>query len=80
MPDDPRARTEFRVLTRRRDAYDGAEMTDVQLQVAATGALVWSQSFSDAAQADEFQQQVEDDLASLDADEFRRKYGVPAST
>jgi len=55
-------------------------MFDVQLQVAATGALVWAQSFSDQAQADAFQQQLEDDLQTMEDEPFRRKYGVPAST
>jgi len=48
--------------------------------VAATGALVWAQTFSDGAQADAFQQQLEEDLTSMDAASFRRKYGVPPST
>jgi len=73
-------RHDFRVLTRRRGGYDGAAMVDVQLQVAATGALVWAQTFSDGSQADAFQRELEDDLASMDAASFRRKYGVPAST
>jgi len=73
-------RRDFRVLTRRRGGYDGASMVDVQLQVAATGALVWAQTFSDGAQADAFQQQLEEDLTSMDAASFRRKYGVPPST
>jgi hypothetical protein len=71
---------DFRVLTRRRGGYDGAWMVDVQLQVAATGNLVWAQTFSDEAQAASFQQELEDDLTSLDGVGFRRKYGVPAST
>lgn len=73
-------RRDFRTLTQRRGAYDGAMMFDVQLQVAATGALVWAQSFSDQAQADAFQQQLEDDLQTMEDEPFRRKYGVPAST
>lgn len=72
-------RQDFRVLTRRRRGYDGAVMVDIQLQVAATGALVWAQSFSDEAQAGEFEQQVESDLDALGNDEFRRKYSVPSS-
>lgn len=74
------ASRDFRVLTRRRGGYDGAEMVDVQLQIAATGALVWSQTFSDDDQAAGFQSQLEDDLSSLPGDAFRRRYGVPAST
>jgi hypothetical protein len=70
----------FRVLTRVRSGYDGATMHDVQLQVAATGALVWAQTFSDQQQADEFERQVEDDLDGLDPDGFRSKYGVPSTT
>jgi hypothetical protein len=54
-------------------------MCDVQLQVAATGALVWSQTFSDAEQADAFEAQLHTDLDELDDAAFRRKYGVPAS-
>lgn len=73
-------RRDFRVLTRRRGGYDGAEMYDVQLQVAGTGALVWAQTFSDQQQADAFQQQLEDDMESLDDATFRRKYGVPSTT
>lgn len=71
-------RQDFRVLTRRREGYDGV-MVDVQLQVAATGALVWSQTFSDDAQADEFLRRVEADLDRLDVDEFRRRYSVPST-
>ena len=79
MPTPRSPRRDFRVLTRRRGGYDGAEMVDVQLQLAATGALVWAQTFSDAEQADAFQNQLEDDMDALEDTEFRRKYGVPAS-
>ena len=80
MPSPAAPRREFRVLTRTRGGYDGAAMYDVQLQLAATGALVWAQSFSDQEQADEFQRQVEEDPDRLDADGFRAKYGVPSTT
>jgi hypothetical protein len=76
---DRHPRKDFRVLTRRRGGYDGAVMFDVQLQVAATGALVWAQTFSDEAQADAFEAQLDGDLDELDDAAFRRKYGVPAS-
>jgi hypothetical protein len=72
-------RKDFRVLTRRRGGYDGGVMFDVQLQVAATGALVWSQTFSDEDQATTFESQLDTDLDELDDVAFRRKYGVPAS-
>lgn len=72
-------RSDFRVLTRTRGGYDGAVMYDIQLQIAATGALVWAQTFSDQTQADEFQAQVAQDMDDLDIDGFRRKYSVPAS-
>ena len=72
-------RREFRVLTRMRGGYNGATMYDVQLQLTATGSLVWAQSFSDQEQADRFQEQVEEDLDDLDPDGFRAKYGVPSS-
>ena len=79
MADDPSPRRDFRVLTRRRSGYEGALIVDVQLQVAATGALVWARSFSDVEQADELQTELEHDLDALDAAGFRRKYGVPSS-
>lgn len=74
-----RPRQDFRVLTRRRGGYDGGVMYDVQLQVAATGALVWAQTFSDEDQAEAFEAQLDNDLDELDDAAFRRKYGVPAS-
>jgi hypothetical protein len=80
VPSDSPPRRDFRVLTRSRGGYDGAMMYDVQLQVAATGALLWAQTFSDQEQADEFQHQVEADLDELDMDRFRSKYGVPSTT
>lgn len=73
-------RRDFRALTQRRGAYDSAMMFDVQLQVAATGALVWAQSFSDEQQAEAFQRQLDEDLQTMEDEPFRRKYGVPAST
>lgn len=81
MPTDPdrSPRQDFRVLTRRRGGYEGT-MVDIQLQVAATGALVWAQTFSDEAQAQQFADGVETDLDTLDNDEFRRKYSVPSGT
>lgn len=81
MPADPdrRPRQDFRVLTRRRGGYDGT-MIDIQLQVAATGALVWAQTFSDEQQADAFAAQLESDLDALDNDAFRRKYSVPSTS
>ena len=72
------ARTDFRVLTRTRGGYSDGVMYDVQLQVAATGNLVWAQTFTDQAQADEFQAEVEADL-ELEVDEFRKKYSVPST-
>lgn len=79
--DQPRTpRQDFRVLTRTRGGYDGAVMYDVQLQVAATGALVWAQTFSDQSQADEFRERLDDDMEVLPMDEFRRKYSVPSTT
>lgn len=72
-------RRDFRVLIRRRTGYDSALIVDVQLQVAATGALVWARSFSDEQHADELQNELEHDLDELDGPEFRRKYGVPSN-
>lgn len=80
MEPERNPRRDFRVLTRRRGGYDGAWMVDVQLQVAETGALVWAQTFSDTDQAETFQTELEEDLATLDDASFRRKYGVPSST
>lgn len=81
MPADPDRppRQDFRVLTRRRGGYQGT-MVDIQLQVAATGALVWAQTFSDEEQAEAFAAELESDLDALDNDAFRRKYSVPSTT
>lgn len=80
MTTDRSPRRDFRVLVRRRGAYDGAVMVDIQLQIAETGALVWAQSFSDEAQADAFQAELEADLEELDDATFRRKYSVPSGS
>lgn len=79
MAEDGSPRRDFRVLTRRRSGYEGALIVDVQLQVAATGALVWARSFSDEELAEELQTELEHDLDALDSSAFRRKYGVPSS-
>ncbi len=80
MNDAPRSpRQDFRVLTRTRGGYNDGVMHDVQLQIASTGALVWAQTFSDEAQAEDFLSQVESDLDDLDGDAFRRKYSVPST-
>ncbi len=73
------ARQDFRILTRIRGGYDGGVMYDIQLQVAASGSLVWAQTFSDQTQANEFQAQVEGDMDDLENVDFRRKYSVPSS-
>jgi hypothetical protein len=67
------------VLTRTRGGYDDATMYDVQLQAVATGHLLWAQTFTDEAQARDFEAELGRDLDDLDDDEFRRKYGVPSS-
>jgi len=73
------ARQDFRVLARHRAGAGGVDVIDVQLQWAATRELVWSQTFSAADQAEQFQSEVEQDLTALDGPTFRRKYGVPAT-
>lgn len=72
------ARRRFRVLTRMRDGYGGGTMFDVQLQAADSGNLLWAQTFTDKAQAEEFEASLQSDLDDLDDGAFRRKYGVPA--
>jgi hypothetical protein len=72
------ARHDFRVLTQTRGGYSNGVMYDVQLQVAATGRLVWAQTFTDREQADAFEAQVGDDL-DLDGPEFRRKHSVTST-
>jgi hypothetical protein len=79
VPSSGPPRRDFRIATRTRGGYDGAMMYDVQLQIVATGALLWAQTFTDQQQADEFQRQVEADLDELDMDRFRSKYGVPST-
>lgn len=74
------ARSTFRVLTRVRVGYDGGTLYDVQLQALASGGLLWAQTFTDAAEADAFEQRVLTDLADLDEAAFKRKYSVPATS
>lgn len=78
MSDAP-ARRAFRVLSRTRGGYDGGTMYDVQLQVVASGNLLWAQTFTDHEQAQAFEAELERDLDELDDDEFRRKYRVPSN-
>ena len=80
MPNDAHRtpRQDFRVLTRRRSGYEGT-MIDIQLQLASSGALVWSRTFSDESQAHEFATELGADLDTLDNDTFRRKYSVPST-
>lgn len=73
------ARSTFRVLTRTRSGYQGAVMYDVQLQVVASGALVWAQTFSDEDEAERYREDVEAGLDELTDEEFRRKWSVPSS-
>lgn len=74
------ARSLFRVLTQTRTGSADAIMHDVQLQVVATGAIVWAHTFSDADEAERRRHEVEQDLDRLDEDDFRRKWSVPSST
>jgi hypothetical protein len=55
-------------------------MYDVQLQAASTGGLLWSQTFTDAAQAKDYESALSDDLDDLDDAAFRRKYSVPSGS
>lgn len=55
-------------------------MYDVQLQAVATGSLLWAQTFTDAAQASTYEEEVERDLDELTDADFRRKYSIPATT
>jgi hypothetical protein len=73
------ARRLYRVLTRTRGGYDGATMYDVQLQVITTGGLLWSRTFTDADQAQEYESTLDLDLNRLDNETFRRKYSIPVS-
>lgn len=70
-------RRAYRVLVRRRTVGDGAPLVDVQLQVVASGALVWARTFSDAGEADALVAALEHDLDALDVDGFRTRHGVP---
>ena len=67
------------MLTRTRTGYEGAVMYDVQLQIVATGAIVWAQTFSDEAEAERYREDVESDLDALDETDFRRKWSVPST-
>ena len=79
MSDDSPRRT-YRVLTRTRGGYNGSTMYDVQLQVAATGNLVWAQTFTDRDQAAAYERDLDHDLDDLDETAFRRKYNVTSQS
>ena len=79
MSDDS-PRRNYRVLTRTRGGYNGSTMYDVQLQVAATGNLVWAQTFTDREQAEQYEQRLDNDLDELDELDFRRKYNVTSQS
>ena len=79
MSDDSPRRT-YRVLTRTRGGYNGSTMYDVQLQVAATGNLVWAQTFTDRDQAAAYERDLDHDLDELDDTTFRRKYNVTSQS
>ena len=55
-------------------------MYDVQLQIAATGNLVWAQTFTDREQAEQYEQRLDLDLDELDEQAFRRKYNVTSQS
>ncbi len=73
---DESARRHFRVLTQTRGGYNGSTMYDVQLQFAASGNLVWAQTFSDRTEAEAYERALDADLNELDDATFRRKYNV----
>jgi hypothetical protein len=74
VPASPRRA--FRVLVRERSGSQDGRVTDIQLQVRRTGAIVWAQTFSDPAQARALEEQLERDLDELDEDAFRRAHRV----
>lgn len=76
MSDDATPRQLFRVSTQTRTGYEDAVMHDVVLASADTGRILWSNTFSDEAQAREYVHELESDLDDLDLEPFRRKYGV----
>ena len=55
-------------------------MYDVQLQVAATGNLVWAQTFTDRAEAEAYERRLDLDLDDMDESAFRRKYNVTSQS
>ena len=68
------------MLTATRGGYNGSTMYDVQLQVAATGNLVWAQTFTDRNQAEAYSLALDSDLDELDETAFRRKYNVTSQS
>jgi hypothetical protein len=73
---EPSPRRSFRILQRVRSGSQGGTVVDVQLQVRRTGAIVWAQTFSDPAQAEELVARLERDLDDLDDETFRRTHRV----
>lgn len=76
---DRSPRNTFRVLTQTRTGYQDGVMYDVQLQVAATGALVWASTFTDQEEAERCREEVAGDLDELSDEAFRSKWSVPSS-
>jgi hypothetical protein len=73
------ARSRYRLRRGTRSGYQGATLRDFQLESLLTGTLIWSHTFTDPGQAEEFSVSVEADLDDLLESEFRRKYGVPSN-
>lgn len=73
------ARRAFRVAVRRRSTPAGAVFIDVQLEVAASGRMVWAWTFTDPGLAAELERELEHDLDELDEAEFRRRHRVTSA-
>ncbi|MFA5785479.1 MAG: hypothetical protein WDA71_00595 [Actinomycetota bacterium] len=73
------ARSRYRLRRGTRSGYQGATLLDFQLESLLAGTLVWSHTFTDPGQAEEFAVSVDADLDNLSDSEFRRKYGVPSN-
>lgn len=75
MPvNDAAARTQFRVVIRRRGRYDRQGLLNIPLQWASDGTAIWSRKCADSSQAAPFANTERDIRQPLNDVMFRRKF------
>lgn len=80
MPvNDAAARTQFRVVIRRRRDYDRQGLLNIPLQQASDGTAIWAQKCADSPQAAPFADTERDNRQPLHDVMFRRKFVLPVN-